>query len=557
MTEPGGPATNPSDLDRGGHDGIHFNCEREGFETQASELLGSFDGRDLRDLHAYAISGRDEQLLVSLHEHLHHELQWSTAWGLIAAMSGLLAKTGVNATQLEPVARYLNRRAKGVHEIFATTISIGVLGVEKGQALLSGNRRYLQYLEQGLNLGGDPVQWPWQFRESAVQMLLRAMMQSRELMAIAEVGFDHLSLQDVGKITPPDIRLLRAAAAGRWWDDTFSRLRADDPTRGGDTGDAWSRALPTDSAEMDRLKAYEEGTLIPALAETAHSRLADLGVHVLNEIEYLHVVELLRASFITLAPDEWQIEMLTDRRSMSQEPLGAERERINIHHAPATADIVSINGLDDRHFVHQDLDGLPAVLVTYLHGSSYATQFRVTELSGQSAVLALAGRPHLDDGGKRHVPLALLAPPVTPEAIHQAFTRVPVILLTSLTVTRDRQLRDEILSLPVAFVLMDLPLNLQVSYWANDGWSARFTAIDLQGAHDLTLLLFQLEQLPSLYFISYRTLAGFGEIAQILDRYPNNLSGGLAPEPEVIRQVMLVTNWLMAAWWRFQEAENL
>ncbi len=104
---------------------------------------------------------------------------------------------------------------------------------------------------------------------------------------------------------------------------------------------------------------------------------------------------------------------------------------------------------------------------------------------------------------------------------------------------------------------MDLPLNLQVSYWANDGWTVRFTAIDLQGTHDLTLLLFQLEQLPSLYFISYRTLAGFGEIAQILDRYPNNLSGGLAPEPEVIRQVMLVTNWLMAAWWRFQEAENL
>lgn len=68
--------------------------------------------------------------------------------------------------------------------------------------------------------------------------------------------------------------------------------------------------------------------------------------------------------------------MLTDRRSMSQEPLGAERERIHIHHAPATADIVSINGLDDRHFVHQDLDGLPAILVTYLHGSSYATRQR-------------------------------------------------------------------------------------------------------------------------------------------------------------------------------------
>ncbi|MFT4218086.1 MAG: hypothetical protein QM619_13020 [Micropruina sp.] len=471
-------------------------------------------------------------------------------------MSGLLAQTGVNATRLEAVARHLNRRAKSVHEIFATTISIGVLGVEKGQSLLSGNRRYLRYLEQGLDLGGDPTRWPWQFRESAAQMLLRALMQPRELMAIAEVGFDRLSLQEIERITPPDIRLFRAAAAGSWWDDTFSRLLIDDPTRGGDAGDAWSRGLPTNSAEMDQLKAYEEGTLIPALAEAVRPRLASLGVHVLDEAEYLHVVEFLRASFTALAPDEWQIELLTDRRSMSQEPLGAERERIYIHHMPATAEIVSINGLDDAVFVHQDLDGRPAILATYLQGSSYATQFGITELSGQPVVLALAGRPHLDSSDKRHVPLALLAPPMTPEALHHAFTRMPVIVLTSLTVTRDRQLRDEILSLPTAFVLMDLPLNLQVSYWANDGWTVRFTAIDLQGAHDLTLLLFQLEQLPSLYFISYRTLAGFGEIAQILDRYPNNLSGGLAPEPKVIRQVMLVTNWLMAAWWRFQEAEN-
>ena len=52
-----------------------FACERVGFEAgTAGALLGVFDGTDRRDIHLYATSSREEQLLVSLHEHLHHEL---------------------------------------------------------------------------------------------------------------------------------------------------------------------------------------------------------------------------------------------------------------------------------------------------------------------------------------------------------------------------------------------------------------------------------------------------------------------------------------------------
>jgi hypothetical protein len=73
-----------------------------------------------------------------------------------------------------------------VHEVFATTISSGAVGVLEARGMLEGNNEYLGYLEAGLQLGGYGG-WPWQFRESAVQMVLRSLMPPRELLAIAEL----------------------------------------------------------------------------------------------------------------------------------------------------------------------------------------------------------------------------------------------------------------------------------------------------------------------------------------------------------------------------------
>ena len=196
-----------------------FGCEQEGFlAAQDRALLGSFDGRDARDLHAYAMPAGDAQLLVSLHEHVHHEFQWSTAWGLVAAMSGLLAAAGVDAQRLGAVAGLANRRAKDVHEVFATTLSVGALGVERSRALLSDNQRYLRYLERGLTLGGDDPTWPWQFRETAARAILVCLMQPHELLDAAARGFEGVTRRDLGKITGPDVRLARVRDVGGWWD---------------------------------------------------------------------------------------------------------------------------------------------------------------------------------------------------------------------------------------------------------------------------------------------------------------------------------------------------
>lgn len=535
---------------------ILFRCSSEGFLAHAGpERLGSFDGRDARDLHAYAVGPGDAQLLVSMHEHLHHELQWSTGWGLLAAMAGLLAASGTDPERLRAVESFANRRARHVHEIFATTVSAGVFGVQRGRELMHGNRRYLRYLDQGLSLGGEAAHWPWQFRESATQMLLRNLMQAAELREVAELGFDRVTNESLAGVVAPDARLRRVTDAGGWWGDAFAELVDRDPGRGGELGGPWSRELPPDPTALESLKAYEETVLIPKLGAVARARLGALGLRTLSEDEYFETVEALRTSFSELAPAEWEVEVLARRRPMNHEPLGAERERIQLHPARAVGDVVTADGFGPGHFLLRTGDGQSAVLATYLPGTAYATQFGLDELKEALAVLAVVGWPRMDGHGERHVPLALLT--LEPRMLEEAFPSLPLVILTALSVTRHEQFRTQILGLTRAFVLIDLPLNLQIRHWIDDGWTARFAAIDLRSPHGLTLLVFALDELPALYFLSYRSTAGFGELAQLLDRYEGKLTSGLRPAPEVLRDVTIISSWLLSAWWRFQEAENL
>ncbi len=537
---------------------IVFACADDGFESgSARGVLGGFDGRDARDLHAYAVSPGDEQLLVSIHEHLHHELQWSTAWGLVAAMSGLLADAGVGTESHRRIAALLNGGARMVHERFATTVSVGVLGVPKGRELLSGNVRYLGYLEAGLALGGPADGAPWQFRESAAQMLLRALMQPRELLDLARRGLDGIRIRDLAAIPSPDRRLELIPSAGDWWAGTFARLLARHPERGGDLGGTWGRVLPRDENGMEAMRAFEETVLIPELAHVAAERLRENGFEILDPAEYLEVVELLRSSFMALAPSDWQVEVLTDRRPTSHEPLGAERERVRLHPTPAIGELHDAGALAayGRDFLHE-LGGSAAVLAIFLTGDAYATQFSLADLAGKPPILALAGWPRLADGTRR-VPLTLLRPGMPPADLAGMFETLPVVTVTTLSVTREAHFRDQVLALEEVFVLIDLPLNLQVRLWVEDGWDVQVAAIDLQAANGLTLLLFRLRDLVNVWFLAYRSIAGFGELAQLLDRHPDRLRTGLAPPPAVLQRIGMISAWLFEAWWRFQEAENL
>lgn len=520
-------------------------------------MLGSFDGRDRRTLATYAMTQRPEQLLVSVHEQLHEELHWSTAWGITSAMAGLLGGAGRRSDELTAAAGAMNAACVQVHERFATTVSCGTVGVEQARVLLAGNPLYLGYLHDGLALGGPESQWPWQFRESAIQMLLRTLMQPAELVDIASAGFDRLSLENIAnERMQPDHRLaaVRQSAAG-WWDATFAAVLDAHPLRGGDTGGRWSRDLPDDPAAMEQLKAWEETVLIPALGETARRHLTAAGFAVLGQDEYLEVAEALRASFLQLAPEDWQVELLTERHRLHEETLSAEREALLLAEDPAHVVLCDADELPARagEFLLPAPDG-PHVLAVLLDRSILRRQFRdLQEIPAQGPpLLALAGDP-VAERTSRRVPLALMRPDISARALGEMFSSLPMLTLSTLRTSLHDEARKELLALDEAFVLVDLPLKTQVAAWIEQAGRVRLRVTDVSGPAAMNLVVLQIDGLEALWMLCFRSDGGIGELAQLLDRYPDALTADLDIPVGVVRRIGTVASWLHGAWWSLEE----
>ena len=94
---------------------------------------------------------------------------------------------------------------------------------------------------------------------------------------------------------------------------------------------------------------------------------------------------------------------------------------------------------------------------------------------------------------------------------------------------------------------------MQVARWVADGWTVRYAVLDLGIEQGLILLMLALEELPGVWFLCFRSAAGLGELAQLVDRHPGGLMPGLNPDADTLRDVGAVCSWLLAAWWRFQE----
>lgn len=531
---------------------VAFGCQ-----DGLSVLLGSFDGRDRRTLFTHALAERPAQLLVSMHEQLHEELHWSTAWGVTSAMAGLLAKADVRAAELSATATDMNAACSTVHELFATTVSCGAVGVPAARMLLADNPLYLGYLNDGLALGGSSEVWPWQFRESAIQMLLRTLMQPAELADLAEAGLGHLTPRDISDVERhPNVRLGRIRdESGGWWSETFREILDAHPDRGGDTGGLWERHLPGDPDAMERLKAWEETVLIPALGATARRHLLAAGIAVLDQREYLEAVAALRASFLELAPDDWQVEVFTERHPMSEEMLGAEREALALADGPALAVICEADELPGRavEFLLQGPDG-PHVLAAVLDRAVLRRQFAGIEeipINGPP-LLAMIGPPTRSND-RRGVPIALMRPDVTPRALGAMFSSVPVIILSTLRASLDDHARDQLLELDEAYVLVDLPLRTQIAAWIEQAGRVRLRVTDVTGATPMNLIVLQIDGLASLWLLSFRSDAGIGELAQLLDRHPGALTADLDIPPRVVQRIGMLAAWLHGAWWSLEE----
>lgn len=134
---------------------------------------------------------------------------------------------------------------------------------------------------------------------------------------------------------------------------------------------------------------------------------------------------------------------------------------------------------------------------------------------------------------------------------------MPVLVLASLKSLRLPEYNEQLLGVEQSFVLIDLPLSSQVAWWVAEGKTVRCAVLDLRSEQGINLLMLALEELPGVWFLCFRSAAGLGELAQLVDRHPGRFVPGLSLDAGTLRDVGVVCSWLLSAWWRFQELEEV
>lgn len=178
--------------------------------TRTGGRLGGYDHFGRWTL-SEVVLARPDQAMVSVHERLHHELQHTTPWGLIARFAGDLAFSHhVEPARFGRLFRFCRDAAREVHETYATTLSLG--GHPEARGFLEESPAYRAYFDQGMALAGPRE---WDCGRLVADALLRACMAPAELDGLFRRGLRGLRLSELDSpLIRPDARLATLLAAG-------------------------------------------------------------------------------------------------------------------------------------------------------------------------------------------------------------------------------------------------------------------------------------------------------------------------------------------------------
>lgn len=492
---------------------VVFACARDGL---AATLLGGYDGTGSWSVVIGNVRSPDEQLMVETHEGLHHELQASTGYGLIASVAAQLAGRGVRRYALREVFDEMVRSSQHAHEVFATTLSAYVTGVDQTRRLLANNQEYTEHLATGLDLSGAGV--PERFHGTVAAAVLRCCMAPAAVTTLIAGGFAVLhrgSLADPA--WAPDARLAR-----------FRELQLPG---------TWQQLLQdrTDSDEQVMRDCYEHARHVLDRAElpsVAWSEQAD-------------VATALRAAVAVVDPGlAERLNIVTERRPILDDGLEYDRQRVVLRpRLPAQAIAWDGGGLDSA-FVLGLPDGRACVCAVWLAQRVAAKQFDLPRLPAlPDLVVALLGVEEGPDGG-RFVRLGLLPSHLTPREVQDRLGQVPLVALTShLTLfdpAVDRQLRQ---AEPI-FVLMDLPVAWHVDDWIRQGATVRMALVPLDGLTDVELWLaaFTVDRRPGLRFLS---IGGKVGVSVLVERLRQRHGDRLVIDGEVLRRDSVGVNTIL------------
>jgi hypothetical protein len=259
-------------------------------------ILGAYDHTATWTLRSVALSRRD-QAMVSVHERLHHELQHTTPWGLIARFAKELASLGVEPDRLGRLFRFCRDQARQVHETYATTFALA--GQPTAAEFLGESVGYRVFYEQGIQLAGASN---WESGRFAADAVLRSCMAPASLGPAFRSGFRDLRITDLDSdITRPDARLAALLAA--------------------DLPEFRSADLPENASPAELASYFDE----------VSEQLTRLGMHTLDTAEIRAFVDDLFTSIATLSPALGRRLELDERRDPLPDDLEAiQREIIEL-----------------------------------------------------------------------------------------------------------------------------------------------------------------------------------------------------------------------------------
>jgi hypothetical protein len=492
--------------------GLAFRCTRGGLRrVLEASLLGGYDGAGAWSLVLPALRNADEQLLVESHEGLHHELQATSAWGLVSAMAKLLAARDVRPSQLGELFDVMVIRSTRTHELFATYLSTAATGPDLARALLADNSEYTAYLDDALAL--VPVDGVTrQLQESAIAATLRCVMAPLAIVAALDAGFGSVHrgrLVDVADTPDERLAAFIASDGPAGWRQLFAQIRADHSDLGGDLGGTGQRHLPDDDRSLDRLRRFEEEVLLRRCYEHVAACLAAVGTLSVAWTEQAAVAGKVIAEVASL--DEAlaaRLVVTRDRRPLADDGLEYHRQRVKLRE-PGKCEIIDATNTLRCAGAFQRGDGDERyVCGIWLSGAASARQFRPTDAAAcaeapwTERISALVTRTRGSDGGET-VHLGLLPASTTPGELQHRLGELTLVAVTSHASLLDPQVRHLLADDEPIFVVMDLPVAWHVEEWLRQGAQVRVAASPLEGLPvELWLAAFTTSLAPHLRFLS-------------------------------------------------------
>lgn len=509
----------------GVEDRFAFRCRsgRLGDSLRAG-LLGGYSGSGSWSIFVEEIADADEHMVVQVHEALHHELQVSSIWGQITALSALLAEGGHRPLALSEVFDHGVIASTAVHEMYATFLADATLRKKTHRDVLEGNSEYSGYRDRAVAL--LPTEGVSdQIRIGATAAVLRALMQPRSLVGLVEkLDFSTLRAADIRRHVPvgPDARLdvLERVSQRVEWAELLADLDRLDPRH-------QERILgenrPTEAEDMALLQEqwdFEVQEVQRRCHELVSEQLGSTDSGCLPWAELRNLAEAVRSAVVLVDPSLAEVLAIGDDLPVDNaDVLEFARQRIVLREPMVVEEIGSnaqqvLAALEG--FVVQAGTGDEHVLGIWADPGFLRKQFSFEGPLGPDPTTVLFTRASTGVAGGSVARVGNLRGLASPRELQRQLGDVPLIALTShLSLVRE-EVATTLDAVEPVFVWMDLPIGWHVDHWLSQGASVRFAVATVDRERELAMLGMQVDRAPHLRFIHIGGLLAMGSLFERL-----------------------------------------